>query len=459
MEGPRGGGAGGARVVWAVLVLCGCYQSSDTTGATASFADSYLVFSLYRRYFVPEEKKQATMTGSEHRRALPFLPFAVVGVAGSDGDGVDHSTLTLAICELVHVTNELFSARCTGGGITLAEAEVLTTKAHKWVVDHYQPVLGPSHTTKLHRMAAHLLDEFRLRGNLYDGNTAYNETLHKAVKKAYNLTNHRRDQFIEQLILVEQVSRILLDDGADEPPSATSSEVSSDPEYDSQSSDARQRRRRRRRRRGARRRRYTKQYTIAHLAHIHGLPGLGTALGVSDSTTLGCAKSLYYGDPARPRRGRMSHTVRAAQSFHGAPWFDWVRYRGPGGELRVGQAALVTQARSSAWARLVVRRAESAPTTEGCVLTKYGCERLQWSAPADADAARLDAVEAKDIVRWLSVEHDWEDLCERHGATVMPDKVPKTTAELRAARFFVNAFVSERARDEGDWEEGECESE
>jgi len=73
---------------------------------------------------------------------------------------------------------------------------VLTTKAHKWVVDHYQPVLGRSQTTKLHSMAAHLLDEFRLRGNLYDGNTAYNETLHKAVKKAYNLTNHRRDQFI-----------------------------------------------------------------------------------------------------------------------------------------------------------------------------------------------------------------------------------------------------------------------
>jgi len=271
------------------------------------------------------------MTGSEHRRALPFRPFAVLGVTGSDGDGADHSTLTLAICELVHVTIALFSVRCTGGGITLAEAEVLTTKAYKWVVDHYQPVLGPSHTTKLHRMAAHLLDELRLRGNLYDGSAAYNETPHKAVKKAYTLTNHRRDQFIEQLILVEQVSRILLDDGAGEPASAPSSDASSDPEYDSERSDARHRRRRRRRRQGgARRRRYSKQYTVAHLERIHGLLGLGTALGVSDSTTLGCAKSLYYRFPARPRRVRMSHTWRAASSFHGAPWFDWVRYRGPG---------------------------------------------------------------------------------------------------------------------------------
>ena len=46
------------------------------------------------------------------------------------------------------------------------------TNDHKWVEDHYQPVLGPSHTTKLHSIAVHLLDEFRLRGNLYDGNTA-----------------------------------------------------------------------------------------------------------------------------------------------------------------------------------------------------------------------------------------------------------------------------------------------
>ena len=150
----------------------GCYQSSHTTGATAFSADSYLVLSLYFRYFVPEQKKQATRTGSEHRHALPFFPFAVVGVAGSDGDGVYRSTLTLAICELVHVIIELFSARCTGGGTTLAEADLLTTKAHKSVVDHYQPVLGPSHTTKLQRMAAHLLEEFRLRGNLHDCNTA-----------------------------------------------------------------------------------------------------------------------------------------------------------------------------------------------------------------------------------------------------------------------------------------------
>jgi len=49
-------------------------------------------------------------------------------------------------------------------------------------------------------------------------------------------------------------------------------------------------------------------------------------------------------------------------------------------------------------------------------------------------------VEVTSIVGWVAVEHDWEDLCERHGLLVMPNEVPSTAAELRAACFFVNAF-------------------
>ena len=41
---------------------------------------------------------------------------------------------------------------------------------------------------------------------------------------------------------------------------------------------------------------------------------------------------------------------------------------------------------------------------------------------------------------WVAVDHEWEDLCERHGLIVLPNEVPSTVIELRAARFFVNAF-------------------
>jgi len=62
-------------------------------------------------FFNAEATRQATMTGSEHRRALPFLRFGVVGVAGPLGNDAGHRGLTKAISELVVVTNALFAAR------------------------------------------------------------------------------------------------------------------------------------------------------------------------------------------------------------------------------------------------------------------------------------------------------------------------------------------------------------
>jgi len=128
--------------------------------------------------------KQATLTGSEHRRALPFLPFAVVAAIGSLQDETDHGLVTRAVCALVAVTMSIFCECCTGGGITGSQAAAVAETAGKWVVDYYEPLLGPSLSTKLHRLAVHLLDEFRLRASLFDGNTGHNEKLHKAVKAA-----------------------------------------------------------------------------------------------------------------------------------------------------------------------------------------------------------------------------------------------------------------------------------
>ena len=104
-------------------------------------------------------------------------------------DETDHGLVTRAVCELVAVTKNIFAERCTGGGITGPQAAAVAERERKWVIDYYQPLLGPSHTTKLDRLAVHFLDEFRLRANLFDGNTGYNEKLHKAAKAAHKATN------------------------------------------------------------------------------------------------------------------------------------------------------------------------------------------------------------------------------------------------------------------------------
>jgi len=44
-------------------------------------------------------------------------------------------------------------------------------------------------------------------------------------------------------------------------------------------------------------------------------------------------------------------------------------------------------------------------------------------------------------VGWVAVEHDWQDLCERHGLLVMPNEVRSAAADLRAAHVFVNLFA------------------
>jgi len=66
----------------------------------------------------------------------------------------------------------------------------------------FQHILGPSHTTKQHRLSVHKLDELCMKGNLHDGISAYNVALHKHEKAAFTLTNHEWGQFVERLIIV-----------------------------------------------------------------------------------------------------------------------------------------------------------------------------------------------------------------------------------------------------------------
>jgi len=283
-------------------------------------------------------------------------------------------------------------------------------------------ILAPSHTTKLHRLAMHLLDEFRPRGNLFDGNIGYNEDLHKAVKVAYKATYGRRDQFIEQLLVNQQVAAFLLEE-EECPVAAGSNATSANAGYRSRPL------------------RLSRRCTVAQLARKRKFPGLCTVLEVEDRVSLFYCDSLYYGNASAPRIGRVASTTRAAESFHGASWYEWLQYRGPDGTKYYRQAALVVQSRARRQKRLVVRHADEAPPREGCVLTDYGCQPLRWAIPSSGNAARLDVVEVNDIVGWVAVEHELEDLCERHGLLVMPNQVPSTVAELRAARLFVNAFA------------------
>jgi len=80
--------------------------------------------------------------GSKHRKALPFLPVAVIVAIGSVEDETYHRRFTRVIRELMAVTNEIFAKRCTGGGITGADEVAVAERAQEWVIELYQPLLG-----------------------------------------------------------------------------------------------------------------------------------------------------------------------------------------------------------------------------------------------------------------------------------------------------------------------------
>ena len=261
---------------------------------------------------------------------------------------------------------------------------------------------------------------------LFDGCTGYNEKLRKAVKAAYEATNKRREQLVEQLLVNHKVADFFLEE-AEHP-------MTADPDATLANTGRR-----------SRPLRFSRRCTAAQLARNRTMPELCTFVDMESSETLYYCDTVYYGTPSSPRRFRVANTIQAAPSFHAAPAYDWIHYTGPGGSQYYGQAARDVQSRAVRRKRLVVRRAEEGASHEVCVLTDNGCQRLRSAVPSGGDAARLDVVHVKDIVGWVgwvAVEHDWKDLCEQHGLLFMPDEVRSTGVELRATRFFVTAKIA-----------------
>jgi len=189
------------------------------------------------------------------------------------------------------------------------------------------------------------------------------------VKAAYKATNRRRGQFVDQLIANEAVSELLKEDEEDEAQELQALEDDASSSSSLYDADVPRRSRQTcRKRRLPSRRKYSKKKTLDHIVSSRSAPVIATLLrrsaqfnsqrGVQvlkdslecDETTPVCTSSnLYYGDSSAPRRGRIMQTIRCAPSFHGAPWMDWLRYKGTDGVRRVGEAVVVLNTRARGW--------------------------------------------------------------------------------------------------------------
>jgi len=91
--------------------------------------------------------------------------------------------------------------------MTLEEGNSIQDQATHFVLNIMSPILGYVHTSKVHKLLAHLMDSIRYHGNLSNGNTSTNESAHKSDKKFYRRTNMVMTMFTVQLVRQAQGSR------------------------------------------------------------------------------------------------------------------------------------------------------------------------------------------------------------------------------------------------------------
>lgn len=460
--------------------------------------------------FVPPKEKQATMTGRSWRHFCVFWPHTVAGLIGpadperliarqaanvtedvaetvqpvpdhdseqeededahqpvpagiTTGSGTAYHALfgdmSVAdavlemFCQAAELNGLLFGDNVGDTVYTTGTQVTTMVDAARKLGSCMQVLLGPVHTSKLHRLMRHLREELESRGNLWEGDTSSNEALHKVCKKMYLRSNKRGPTLAMQMMRGEQAQTEILrgladgdsdnDDASDdeervEEENAVSmarvDDVSAVPDVVLQMST-----------RGIR-------MLVAELTDMPGFEDLPRLLEMDVAATVNAAKTLKFYAKFEWGAATRVQYLRASPAFNGKPWFDHVRYKGENGEVRWGEARLVLRRVGPTRRQcIVVRRMQVAAPAPHCVLTAHGCQRLGWyfHTPQDVWPA-IEVVEVHQLLRLENVVPDWRDLASRHGLEVMPSKKQITADEYRQERFFVNAFYPWTSRPAAD---------
>lgn len=450
--------------------------------------------------FVPPQEKQATMTGRSWRHLSVFWPHVVAGLIGpadperlaaglpsetpadpsgpampavdsgsdEDDDEEAHQPIpagikigagtayhglfgTMAVqdavqemfCQAAELGGMLFGDNVTDTVHTTGTEVTAMERAARQLGRCAQVLLGPVHTSKLHRLMRHLRAELEVRGNLWEGDTSSNESLHKVCKKMYLRSNKRGPTLAMQMMRGEQaqteILRGLADGDSDEEDISDDEEraeelnavrmarvddVSAVPDIVLHMST-----------RGVR-------ISVAELSAFPGFSNLPELLEMDVAASVSAAKTVKFyakfewGAPTRIQY------LRATPAFNGKPWFDHVRYMGDNAEVRWGEARMVLR-RVGPTRRpcVILRRMRVAAPVPGCVLTAHGCQRLAWHFQSpEAMWPTVEVVEVGQLLRLENIVPDWRDLASRRGIDAMPSQEPTTMDEYRQQRFFVNAF-------------------
>jgi len=153
-----------------------------------------------------------------------------------------HESVLEVVCRLARLMGRICGDNMAPGAMkTEKEADELQVEAKLFVTRFVRVLFGAVSTTKMHRLAFHMMQELLLRGNFEEGDTSINEMLHKLLKAMYKVTNKHPDNFQVQMMKCEQTLLHILAEDAEQ----KLRDVPQEAAFESGSAATKQRRRRR----------------------------------------------------------------------------------------------------------------------------------------------------------------------------------------------------------------------
>eukprot|EP00170_Pyropia_yezoensis_P000316 contig_1945_g317 len=445
---------------------------------------------------VDKEDMRAAQANTEfdwaaYRRSFPDTP--------------PHAAITAMFAEYAllvgRITRHLSTA--VASPVTLAEGEASSKQAQEFVLCYAVPILGSLHTTKVHKLTAHLLEAVRLHGSLMNGDTSSNEQQHKDDKQHYVRTNKSKSGYLRQLVRHANGSRSVLlrnqaagaglsvdgatvsgshdedrdsemagshteDNGSDaadddcstvelDAADVNTSTVAVDATADavpplpsgaappSSGAVSAAARAIAARPAGA----SLRQVTVAKLATSLGLSSLGGLLGLSPADRQRVLTYVHFVTRV-PGGFRERQLVRATPMYRGAAWYDCISFHceedADDVPERFGQVRALLRQEDKDVA--VVAEMARTGVSDG-PLTSRGCAHLRWAWLPSGDPGP-DAVGGSvrllcvPVMRWHRVVHvvpDFADLFVRRGVGALPAELGGPAQDVIEQRYLLNAFL------------------
>lgn len=330
--------------------------------------------------------------------------------------------------------------------MTVEEGADIGTQATRFINELVTSLLGQINSTKVHRLLCHVCECVRLHGNLKNGNTSMNETMHKEDKAYYLKTNKNPKTITFQLVRQAQGSRSLLAklDAADRARVDERAQGGAGEQLGGRSSDrhllSSQRQRVPRGMRCLKKKPYHLKYVpVGKIARRPGLSRLSQLLGLHVNDKVRSVSQVAI-EGAFDCGGKAKQLLRCAEEIRGSSWYDSIIYKPTSGSNHrcVGEVrAIIRQELGYA---VVVMEMAPVDAEEGCPLAARGCQRLRWQKWDATIECALRAVPLERVIRVVHVVPDFANLAARRGFGATPAARDAPLQDRIKMRYWLNAF-------------------